>query len=79
MVPFHSYAGTNSGIPVEPLTTAAFRSTADAFFGFSGSELMARTSPGWLEPSKVSGVLRFCTQVADAYKIALGKPGYAPI
>jgi hypothetical protein len=71
MVPFYSYAGANSGIPIESLTSAAFRASADALFGFSGSERLARTPPGWLQPHKVEALLDFCRVVALAYEEAL--------
>lgn len=67
LVPFSSYAGQNSGIPIEPLTTPAFRSAADALFGFSGSELQARTTPGWLTSLTAEPLLEFCRKVATAY------------
>jgi hypothetical protein len=67
MVPFGSYAGQNSGIPVPALTTASFRSAADELFGFTGLETMARTAPAWIEPRRVEHLLNFCFQVADAY------------
>jgi uncharacterized protein YerC len=71
LVPFGSYAGQNSGIPIEPLTTSGFRTAADALFGFSGLETMARTGEGWVSPSKVDELMEFCFNVADAYKEAL--------
>ncbi|WP_371406272.1 hypothetical protein OHA10_12050 [Kribbella sp. NBC_00662] len=69
-VPFLSYAGWNSGIAVEPLTTAEFRRRADVLFGFNGSEQQARTSPGWLEPSRVPQLMTFCFEIATAYSDA---------
>ena len=71
LVPFGSYAGQNSGIPIDTLTTTAFRSGADALFGFSGSERQARTSPGWVTSSTAPQLLQFCLQVAAAYAGAL--------
>jgi hypothetical protein len=71
LVPFGSYAGQNSGIPIEPLTTPGFRSTADALFGFSGVETMAHTAEGWVTPEKVDALLQFCLNVAGAYSHAL--------
>lgn len=50
MVPFFSCAGSNTGIPIEALTSTDFRLQADALFGFTGSERFARTAPGWLSP-----------------------------
>jgi hypothetical protein len=68
MVPFGAYAGQNSGIPVEPLTTPTFRSKADAVFGFDGSETMARTKPGWLSSDTAEHLLTFSLEVAEAYE-----------
>jgi hypothetical protein len=73
LVPFSSYAGQNSGIPIDSLTTPQFRSSADALFGFAGSERLARTAAGWLAPEKVEALLQFCGQVASAYSAAAGK------
>ena len=70
MVPFSSYAGKNSGIPIEPLMTAEFRGNADALFGFKGNELLARTAPGWLALGKGDSPNRRCEQVATAYRDA---------
>lgn len=67
LVPFSSYAGQNSGIPIQPLMTDDFRREADALFGFSGSERQARTSAGWLTPERVSLLLTFTLRVAAAY------------
>ncbi|MBL0888301.1 hypothetical protein [Myceligenerans indicum] len=74
MVPFNSYAGSNSGIEIESLTTDEFRQHADALFGFNGTEQQARTVPGWLTPSRVEPLDAFCERVAEAYHIALRKP-----
>lgn len=71
LVPFSSYGGQNSGIPIAVLTSEAFRSSADALFGFDGSERQARTPPGWLTPDRAPSVLEFCQQVAQAYAAAL--------
>lgn len=70
-VPFNSYAGQNSGIPVGPLVTETFRSSANALFGFDGSERQARTAPGWLTPNRAAPLLEFCQQVTQAYAGAL--------
>lgn len=70
LVPFSSYAGGNSGIPIAALTTEEFRGAADTMFGFSGSERQARTAIGWLTPDRVHLLQQFCTQVANAYKEA---------
>lgn len=71
LVPFSSYGGQNSGIPIAALTDEVFRSSANALFGFDGSELQARTPPGWLTPGRVEAVLSFCREVAEAYAAAL--------
>ena len=70
LVPFGSYGGQNSGIAIDSLTTDEFRSSADALFGFSGSERQARTVPGWLTPETADPLTQFCRQVADAYAAA---------
>lgn len=72
LVPFSSYAGQNSGIAIEALTSEAFRLTANALFGFDGSERQARTAPGWLLPERAEPLLEFCRQVAQAYALARG-------
>lgn len=71
MVPFSSYAGQNSGIPIDALTTDEFRAEADALFGFNGSERQARTAPGWLTTERADSPLAFCSQVAEEYAAAL--------
>lgn len=71
MVPFSSYAGQNSGVPVPALTTDEFRARADALFGFGGTERQARTEPGWLSAERVEPLWSFCTRVASAYAEAL--------
>lgn len=71
MVPFSAYAGVNSGIPIETLTTSEFRAMADALFGFSGTEKQARTAPGWLTIERVDPLLNFCQQGAIAYQASL--------
>ena len=70
LIPFSSYAGQNSGISIDALTTENFRTDADILFGFHGSERQARTEPGWLRPDRVDAVLNFCCIVADAYAAA---------
>ncbi|OLT20586.1 hypothetical protein BJF81_04775 [Ornithinimicrobium sp. CNJ-824] len=75
MVPFGSYAGQNSGVPVTALTTAEFRAQADALFGFGGTERQARTEPGWLTPERIEPLWAFCTTVAEAYAAALTAQG----
>jgi hypothetical protein len=74
LVPFSSYAGMNSGIAIGSLTTAEFRSSADALFGFGGSELQARTVPEWLTPDTEGPFIQFCHKVAEAYASALNNP-----
>jgi hypothetical protein len=74
LVPFGSYNGLNSGIPIEPLVDETFRSTADDLFGFRGSENQAQTAGGWLTPEKADDLLKFCHQVAAAYAVALSPP-----
>lgn len=74
LVPFSSYAGMNSGIPIEALTTNEFRGRANALFGFAGSEKQARTSSGWLTVKRAEPLLQFCLDVAAAYAIALQPP-----
>jgi hypothetical protein len=71
MVPFYSYEGANSGIPVAPLCTPEFRSEADVLFGFSGQERLARTAPGWLDEGTSPSLRVFCDRVAAAYAAAL--------
>lgn len=71
LVPFGSYAGQNSGIPIEPLTTPSFRSHADALFGFNGVERQATTAPGWLTPESAPALLEFSLSIASAYHQAL--------
>ena len=71
LVPFSSYGGQNSGIAIDSLTTAEFRSSADELFGFGGLERQARTAPGWLTTDTAGPFIQFCRQVADAYAAAL--------
>jgi hypothetical protein len=71
LVPFGSYAGQNSGIPIDSLTTNEFRAAADALFGFKGSERQARTALGWVGPETVAQLLESCERVAGAYRAAL--------
>lgn len=78
MVPFHSYAGQNSGIAIAPLISEAFRARADQLFGFSGSERLARTGPGWLTAETVTPLTEFCREVASAYEAALEETGVDP-
>ena len=71
LVPYSSYAGQNSGIPVDALTTDSFRAQTDVLFGFNGSEKQARTAPGWLQPDRVESLMAFCSKVAAAYQEAV--------
>jgi hypothetical protein len=70
LVPFGSYAGQNSGIPITALTTPEFRSSADQLFGFKGAERQARTAPGWVTPATTEALFDFCRSVAEAYSVA---------
>jgi hypothetical protein len=70
-VPFGAYEGLNTGIPIHDLTTDAFRSRANALFGFDGSAPQARTAPAWLTTSTAEPLIDFCREVADAYAAAL--------
>ena len=80
MVPFGSYAGQNSGIPIDPLTTVDFRVDASALFGFNGTEKLAKTTPGWLTEARVGPLMSFSKQVANAYADALiNKPGASDV
>lgn len=72
MVPFGSYAGQNSGIPIPSLTTEEFRGEADALFGFHGSERQARTAPGWLDEDRVAPLIEFCERINQAYTESVG-------
>jgi hypothetical protein len=72
MVPFGSYAGQNSGIPIPALTTTSFRAAADSLFGFAGHETLAKTAPGWLSTERTAPLVDFCFKVAKAYKDEVG-------
>lgn len=74
LVPFSAYAGANSGIPIEAIGTPEFRSAANELFGFTGTEKLARTQPGWLTPDHVEPLLAFCRSVVSAYEDALASP-----
>jgi hypothetical protein len=71
MVPFSSYGGLNTGIPIEALTTDEFRGEADTLFGFSGTERHARTAAGWLVPERVDALVDFSRRIALEYATAL--------
>jgi len=71
MVPFASYAGSNSGIPIEALTSEDFRAGANVLFGFSGTEKRAHTTPGWLRPEVEDDLFAFIQSVASAYAEAV--------
>ena len=71
MVPFHSYAGNNTGISIAPLTTTEFKEEANQLFGFDDSKQMAVTIPGWLTPERIEPLLAYCDSVAAAYAAAL--------
>lgn len=73
LVPFHSFAGSNTGIPVEALMTPAFRQDADRLFGFTGTEKQAGTTPAWLNTERVPSLMAFCGTVATAYRDALAE------
>ena len=76
MVPFGSYAGQNTGIAIDSLTSDQFRKRADALFGFKGSERQARTQPAWLTPDNPRRLLEFSQTVASEYAKALtASPG----
>jgi hypothetical protein len=72
LVPFGSYGGQNSGIPIPSLITESFRNQADQLFGFNGDEKQARTSSGWLVPDRSSTLIEFAQKVATAYSEASG-------
>ena len=67
LVPFSSYGGQNSGIPVAALQTEAFRADANALFGFFGGEQQARTPAGWLQPEHLDAFQQYCAKVVAAY------------
>lgn len=70
-VPFGSYNGLNSGLAVNALGTEEFRTHADEFFGFDGTEVQARTAPGWLSASRFEGLSDFANMVATAFLQAM--------
>lgn len=78
LVPYSSYAGQNSGIPVDALTTDSFRAQTDQLFGFNGSEKQARTAPAWLHPDRVESLMAFCLKVAAAYQEAVQASATVP-
>jgi hypothetical protein len=66
-VPFTSYNGKGSGIPIPALTAPEFRSAAEALFGLGRSGRGNMSAPGWLTPEKVDDLLKFCTEVAATF------------
>ena len=66
-IPFGAYKGLNSGIGVDALGTEEFRTRANAIFGLKGTEVQARTSPGWLTIERFDVLKAFCSEVAKAY------------
>lgn len=74
LIPFGSYAGQNSGIPIPALTTPTFRTGADSLFGFLGTELQAKTAAGWLTTQSADALIEFCAKVAGAYASELDAP-----
>lgn len=70
MVPFSSYAGVNSGIPIPTLTMDDFRAYADELFAFTPGQKQARNAPGWLQPERVGQLLEFARRVAKEYGAA---------
>jgi hypothetical protein len=66
-VPFGAYEGLSGGIAIEALVANEFRSYADALFGFNGTEVQAKTVPGWLTLEKLQDLKKFCTRVAGAF------------
>jgi hypothetical protein len=72
LVPFGSYAGQNSGIPIDALTTQEFRAKADGLFGFARSETQAKAMPGWLTTDRAEAPPAFSREVVAAHAAALG-------
>ena len=70
-VPFGAYGGQNTGIPVPDLSSDTFREHAKAVFGLTGTRSTERTVPQWIDPDRSDAVLKFASQVADAYSEAL--------
>lgn len=71
MVPLGAYAGQNTGIPIETLTSPEFVARARDLFGFQRTGAQPSTPPGWLTRDRVDDVLTFAAEVADAYLSAL--------
>lgn len=67
-VPFDSYAGLNTGIPVTSLQDSDFRSAANQLFDLKGNESRARTVAGWLTTERLADLKTFCDAVAVAYE-----------
>ncbi len=70
-VPFESYDGRNTGVPVEALGTPEFRARANQLFGFLGDKQYGRTESGWITADRAEALWEFCTTVASAYSAAL--------
>ncbi|WP_138443440.1 hypothetical protein [Sinomonas susongensis] len=66
VIPFRSYAGSNSGIAIPALTTESFRTQANAIFRLDSKS--ARTGPGWISDATVNDLIAFATNVANAYR-----------
>jgi len=66
-VPFGSYNGLSNGLAVEALAAEEFRTCADDLFGFDGTEVQAKTAPGWLSVSHFEGLRDFTDNVATAF------------
>ena len=66
-VSFGSYAGNNSGFAVPALMTDQFRNRANAMFGFEGRGQAVKTVPGWISQDRIEDLLRFSSEVAQAY------------
>lgn len=76
-VPFGSYAGLNTGLPVEELCSEEFLKPARELFGFT-SDKQTQTGPGWVNQDRKDALMDFCFRVARAYGNALNdSPGGA--
>jgi hypothetical protein len=70
-VPFGSYSGLSNGLAVDALATEEFRTRADELFGFYGTEVQAKTAPGWLSASRLKALKDFADKVATAFLQAM--------